>query len=391
MSVSHFLNYGVASDDLNDIRASMGKAPSWLQDFFTQFSGKALNDQKPRFLYKKWMHLAFPCCYFIFGVVLSAFAVGGAELNILPMIAGWIFTVAGSRQLAAVVLHQCVHYDFSRINWLDDVIGEGITILLFIIPCSGWRYEHLRYHHKPDIAFREDDPITSFLEDLGYFNAKSMRDLWILTFRTIISPTYHLGFLIRRFKQNFSSNNRNRLSATMIFWSAMIWAFFVIDSGLAIFVAAYAVPVFILFQVSHLIEILSEHGWMVPRPEIETVRNHAANQTWGRFYGAPLPTASNTLLEKIGAWFIWGIKMCGHALVRATIVVGDQPQHDFHHRRPGSPHWYNAAYARQMDIKNGHPGLPPYKEYWGLFNQMTRVFTGILNHNLKQNKEVING
>jgi fatty acid desaturase len=62
-----------------------------------------------------------------------------------------------------------------------------------------------------------------------------------------------------------------------------------------------------------------------------------------------------------------------HLPSRLLVVVGDLPNHDYHHRYPSTPEWTTVAYARQRDIDGGPEG-PPYHEIWGMGAAVERLF-----------------
>jgi len=65
--------------------------------------------------------------------------------------------------------------------------------------------------------------------------------------------------------------------------------------------------------------------------------------------------------------------LCYHLPSRLLVVVGDLPNHDYHHRYPSTPDWAIAAYARQRDIDQGPEG-PQYQEVWGMGAAIDNLF-----------------
>jgi hypothetical protein len=101
--------------------------------------------------------------------------------------------------------------------------------------------------------------------------------------------------------------------------------------------------------------------------------------SWGRFCGRSVPARRGDNAVVYGLhWMLWVLE---HALyhlpVRLVVLPGDLPQHDFHHRNPGTMRWPNATYAREDDVNEGDPRWPPYLEFWGLHNAIAHVFAGI--------------
>jgi hypothetical protein len=109
-----------------------------------------------------------------------------------------------------------------------------------------------------------------------------------------------------------------------------------------------------------MLEFASEHAWLVPRGK-------DAPGTWGRFCGAPVPDGG------IAPSLAWAGAMLGHLIVRIGVLPGDLPQHDFHHRFPGTRHWTQAAWARTDAIAGG----TPFVEVWGLHRALGHVLRGL--------------
>jgi hypothetical protein len=113
------------------------------------------------------------------------------------------------------------------------------------------------------------------------------------------------------------------------------------------------------------VNLHSEHLW----DDVTTVRGREAVATVcvGRFSGEAVPvTAGMSRVGALAAWGRWWARVFFvHLPYRLFILVGDQSQHDLHHRRPKSD-WANAAFERRDDVLAGSPGWPVgYIDVWG--------------------------
>jgi fatty acid desaturase len=359
-----------------DVRASLARFPGWTQHFWTWFTGKALPHQQPLIRHTWYSYLIVTLSTFIAGLVLSSIAIiSQFPLWWVVMIAGWILTVNGARTMILVVAHQCIHGQFSGNPKRDETIGELVTLLTMSQTALGFKIDHFQTHHKRATFATLDDPPVKSLIDFGFLPGLSKRALWLRAFLTVISPVFYLKGLGRRLRSNLSSERkwrRNAFVACVMFWlSIPFW----LPNGFTVLLLAYGVPIIVLFQLSALLDNLGEHGWLTPRdPRIEP-RHYHVSATWARFCGRALPDRSLPALAKPLAWIVWLAAMAlYHLPARLLVVVGDLPNHDFHHRFPATPHWMLAAYARQSDIDSGHPGWPAYSEIWGLGRAIDRMF-----------------
>jgi hypothetical protein len=93
-----------------------------------------------------------------------------------------------------------------------------------------------------------------------------------------------------------------------------------------------------------------------------------------RFWGETVPARSLPAWRQTVAWIRWTLlTVCYHLPSRLLVVVGDLPNHDYHHQYPSTPEWTAAAYARQRDIDSGPEG-PSYQEVWGMGAAIDRLF-----------------
>jgi hypothetical protein len=141
---------------------------------------------------------------------------------------------------------------------------------------------------------------------------------------------------------------------------------------------AFVGPIILMSQLSALLDKLGEHAWLSPPNPSHGRRHYTVAASWARFCGCPVPSCSLNVTEKAVAWTAWLACMTlYHLPARLLVVVGDLPNHDFHHRFPANPNWMVAAYARQWDIDKSCSGAPPYSEIWGMAQAIDRMFQAL--------------
>ncbi|WP_375415253.1 fatty acid desaturase [uncultured Bradyrhizobium sp.] len=364
-----------------DVRASLARFPAWTQHFWTWFTGKALPHQRPLIMHTWYSYLIVTLALFAGGLVLSSVAVAWRfPLWWAAMILGWVLTLNGARTMILVVAHQCIHGQFSGNHKRDVFVGELVTLLTMSQTARGFKIDHFQTHHKRATFATLDDPPVKSLIDFGFLPGLSKRELWLRAFLTFISPVFYLKGISRRLRSNLFSERKWRRHAFIVyaaFWLSLpLW----LPNGLSVLLLAFGVPIVVLFQISALLDNLGEHAWLTPRDPRLSSRHYHVPATWARFCGRPLPDRSLPAMAKPVAWVTWAAAMMlYHLPARLLVVVGDLPNHDFHHRFPATPHWMCAAYARQWDIDSGHDGSPAYSEIWGLGHAIDRMFQELSN------------
>jgi len=342
----------------------MRALPGWLQPFLSWMTGKPLAEEKPLIRWTPFRRGLWTVLVLAGGIGLSLAATGPvmatAPVVAVAMLAvGWILTTGSMRMLYVVIEHSCTHNAFARTPWLNRAFGEVISTILWATPYQMFRDGH-RVHHTATRTL--SDPDVHFLFATGYDRSMSKRDFWRYLALTLVSPRYHLVYLYNRLRDNF---------VVAPYRAVMAGAYLVILAAALAFsgawlpwLIAWGIPVTLLFQVSSLVNYHSEHRW--PQGE-ESGRLAKARLSYGRFCGDPVPArGSRSTLAYAADWARWWSRVVFvHLPYRVFVLVGDLPQHDLHHRRPGAD-WSNAAHIRRDDIAAGCPGWPEaYTEVWG--------------------------
>lgn len=341
-------------------RETMRELPRAMQPFLTWLTGAPLAEEEPLFLWTPWSRAAATMTVLAMGLGLGAVAFAAPLWCAVPLVlVSWLITTGAMRMLYVVIEHVCTHGIFSRSILGNRIVGDVISTVLWATPFDIFRRDHRLHHSATRLP---TDPDVHFILASGYRRGMSQREFWRYFITTLISPKFHFAYFWGRLRLNFAGNDYRRgMSAAY----AIALASALLSSGLWLeWAVLWLVPISVLFQISSLINYLSEHRW--PNVEAgETLgRAEKAGLSFGRFCGDPVPKGG------VFSWAVWWLRiLLVHLPYRIFVLVGDLPQHDLHHRRPGSD-WANAAFVRRNDARipsgpdaRNAPG--GYTEVWG--------------------------
>jgi hypothetical protein len=362
---------------VTDVRATYLRFPGWTQHFWTWQTGRALPGQKPLIRHTWASYFAVTLAVFFAGLTVSTLAVAlEFPLWYLALALGWLLTVNGERLMVLVIAHQALHRRFSGSSRVDWFCGEVVTVLSVFHTFQDFKEEHFDNHHRREIFATEVDPPVQFLVNLGFRPGRSRGALWRRAWIVFLSPTFYWkGFLGR-----LTSNLHGQVWRTVGFAAWIGWWLslpFWLRNGALVLVLAFVLPVILFAQLSALLDRLGEHEWLAPRVPEYGHRFYTVAATSARYCGSPVPDRSLPAGRQFVAWLRWtALTLCYHVPSRLLVVVGDLPNHDYHHRYPSTVEWTMAAYARQHDIDVGPEG-PPYREVWGMGTAIDRMFRNL--------------
>ena len=355
----------------NEIRQSYSASllPS---RFVTWMTGKALPEQKP-LLNLNWIHYTLAMLTIFLLSVILGFYNQFNQANLYVTLACWAGLVFSSRRMAAVILHQSVHARLSTHQWFDRLIGDLVTVLMFTQDFKTYQHDHCQIHHAPKTFATRLDPIVNFFTTFGIKPGARKHQLYWAFFSTLLSPLFHLTFLISRLAYNVNASRPLRSVLSILYISILVNISFQFSGGLFAFFMAFFLPLVLFYQISAFIEICSEHAWfdthVKSQNELETNIYFYADISWGRFCGSRYPKGQPV---RILNWYLSQFFI--HLPVRLFILVGDLPQHDYHHRHPLCFDWVNARFNRQAATQNLLANEPEYIDIWGLHNAIEHVF-----------------
>jgi hypothetical protein len=360
---------------VDDVRATYLRFPAWTQHFWTWQTGKALPGQKPLLRHTWASYLAVTLTVFFAGLAVSTAAVAVMfPFWYVALLLGWLLTVAGERLMVLVIAHQALHRRFSGKAGTDWFWGEVVTVLTVFHTFRDFKEEHFDNHHRREVFATEADPPVQFLLDLGFRPGLSRAALWRRAWTVFLSPVFYWRGFLSRVGSNLKASSWPRQLGFVAWAGWWLSLPFWFPNGVLVLLLAFVLPVILFAQLSALLDRLGEHEWLSPRNPEYGHRFYTASATSARFCGAPLPARSIPAGAQLVAWIRWtALTLFYHLPARLLVVVGDLPNHDYHHRYPSTPEWTTAAYARQHDIDAGPEG-PPYQEVWGMGAAIDRVF-----------------
>ena len=280
--------------------------------------------------------------------------------------------------------HHASHRSFVRGNREKNNLYLNLSTTIAL--CQNgieYRKEH-NEHHDRSIFTTEDDADAALLRKFGFRPGLSRKRLWLTLIANLFSPYFHVYFFWQRLKSSFVTRST---------WAWRIasaaWLTFVCSGGffLPLWIAAVTIwlPLTIFYQMSALIQFVTEHAWMITETA-PTSNETYAERCWGRFMGERLPESSGSLFAKAIAWSGFAIRhVFLHFPGRYAIVVGDMPAHDWHHLAgylgvPGH-NWPAGIYERQRAIEAGDKLRMAERELWGVIPMINHIFI-VMEHAL---------
>ncbi|MCB9831648.1 MAG: fatty acid desaturase [Planctomycetes bacterium] len=346
----------------DDPRETMASLPRFMQPFLTWLTGMPRLGERALIRWSPWSRLASYLLLLGLGILLSAWAFvsGGAALLLLPL--GWLIVSGTQRALYIVIIHNAVHDAFSPRPLVNRLVAEVLSTLLFLNGYDRFKEDHARWHHGKKLATPED-PDGQFLIALGFGPGRSRRESWKLLGRALFSPRFHGAYLKQRFLTNLieAPLYRRLMSILLLVGLAVL----VIGSGCwALFFVTWFLPLAFFYQQSSLIQMMSEHHWLLPDDERGP---RGRNLTFGRHLGDPFPARGSSPWSKLR--FFLRLFLV-HLPARLWVLVGsDLHVHDFHHRHPRGD-WANATFARAAELAEDEQA---YESRWGSLADHTNV------------------
>jgi hypothetical protein len=347
-----------------------------IQEFLTWSTGKPYPGQTPSLKVGKIYQLVTGLLSLTLGIV-GSFLVINFSLALPLLVITWAYTVGGARKLQTTICHHCTHYKFwgdKRDKWL----AECLSTILLTQDFHAYFEEHVKQHHDiRKFANHQFDPDLQLLYLLGFCpnliklnidradSIDETKPYWRHLWLTFFSPKLHLIFLEARFKANFLNPSIYRWIMSVA-WIAALTSIVILTRSLPQFFWAVLFPLTFLYHIASLLQFLSEHNWWSKNLD-------PSSKSHGRFCGVAPPSESSIL-----AWCRWTYYMFLNFLVRLTVLNGDLPQHDWHHRSPKTQQeWANSTYARQREVEVGIN----YTEFWSLSDVIEHVFQGLAKAN----------
>jgi fatty acid desaturase len=367
---------GHAASSTIDPRETMRVLPQLLQLPLTLLTGKPHAGQDPLRLSATY-HLIAAFIHMAIGVGASSLVLqaGGWWLLGLPVSCG--LTLHGMRNLRMMIYHQCAHRNMYRHRKLDTMVGRLCSSLLLVQNFNRYSREHVSDHHALHHMTLRDPTVQAFLISLDLHPGMSLRQMWRRLLGKLTSPRFHCSFAIARVRSFVHGSDKVEKIIALILYGAAVTAA-ALTGGWLTLVVAWLIPLFPMFQLSNTLRLCVKHTFPDPTVTLRKGRVYFASLTNAIFLGEAVPAAGMTGLARVIGWLHWTTRMIFvHFPARYLVLTGDTVCHDFHHRHPSTRQWVNYIFARQLDIQNGHPGWPAYRETWGLIPAINLVFASL--------------
>lgn len=288
-------------------------------------------------------------------------------------VASMILIVGGARYFVATNIHMMAHHlMFSKAS-ANHWWGEIFSTIFLIQSITRYRSDHLAHHGKIFATLKDGDAVMVLR--LGFAPGKTRRELWINLIKLCLSPTFHAKFFYGRLKENLILCPRYRAAMTLGWFGILGVVGY--EVGFTILFHVYILPIFLLIQIPALIQLLCEHIYI--SADMSAMARHKLLSN-GRYCGVPLPQRTGSNAQYASDLVAWTLRILFVELpARITIFQGSLPEHDWHHRHPGSRHWANGRMLREEELRRGVAtrGETDFLEVWGSIEIVDRVLRSI--------------
>jgi fatty acid desaturase len=339
----------------------------------TLLTGQPHTGQRP-IRFTPTTHLANAVLSMVIGLGVSGVALWSGGWWLALLLVGWAMTLHGMRNLRMMVLHQCAHRNMWARKKPDALVGRMVAGLLLVQHFDRYSKEHVADHHSKNHMTLQDPTVQAFLVSLELKPGMSRGQMWRRLVAKLLSPRFHLRFLIARVRSYFHDANTVERVLVPVGY-ATVAALATVFDGWVFLLVAYLLPLTFFYQVSNTLRLCVKHTF--PSAEVTERRGkeYFGSLTNAIFLGEPAPATDR---GRPLAWVRWWLRMLlVHFPARYLVLTGDTVCHDFHHRRPMSRQWANYIFERARDIEAGHPGWPPYRHVWGLVPAIDTVFASL--------------
>ncbi|MFC6086607.1 fatty acid desaturase [Sphaerisporangium aureirubrum] len=314
--------------------------------------------------------------------ILTGLAAGGAALAaggwwLALLVPGWGATLHGARNLRMMIYHQCAHRNMWGNRRADALLGRLIAGLLLVQDFERYSAEHVVDHHAVHHMTLRDPTVQAFLLTLRLRPGMTRRGMWRRVVTTVLSPRFHLRFLLARIRSYFHAAGAG-VRAWTAAWLLGVAALAAWLDGWVFLLVAWVLPMTVFYQVSNTLRLCVKHTFPGRGQTVRRGREYFAGLTNAVFLGEPVPSRGLRGAARPLAWARWWLRMAlVHFPARYLVLTGDTVCHDFHHRYPMSRQWAGYLFAREADHAAGTPGWPPYRQVWGLVPAIDLVFASL--------------
>ncbi len=393
------------------IRESGRNLPA--QFFWSWLSGVQLQESTS-FQRTPLVHVLDSVGGFLGAMVIGHLALKSGGLWVLLVLPAMLIALGRARKMHMTIVHQAVHDQLFQIKnaklrkAANRVVADLFGVLIWIPDFPAYRGSHAVSHHNPrETATPKDsdgrevftlgmsrsekarlhsstesvDPETATPLDqdgkevfsMGFLPGKPREHYWRLMWRLIRSPKFYVADFVKRFRYSLFEAPSYRRLASFIFVSGILGVA-AMYSAWPTLLLLYVLPVFPLFRLSGLLQVLSEHFWGTHMDLIGD-KERISLVCQGRFLFDPRPDKDLPFSIRVRATFKWWLRIPYHLLVRICVLCGDLQVHNDHHFHSRSPEWADAIGASSRHIRQDKEGL--YTHAWSLGEALDRVFNAM--------------
>jgi hypothetical protein len=361
------------------IRRSYLIFPRWTQPVWTWLTGKPLPGEEQHISISpfRMMLCTLGITILASATHVSLLASSGWKSVFGALLTPVFFVVLTGclRQLQVVYVHHAVHGTlFTRWRRANVLAANILTTLAIVQNRHEYMRDHLA-HHSHACFTTPSDADAALLIRSGIEPGASVGTLRRALWRTLFSPEYHAWFLFSRLRS--ALRQPGPWCAVSSAWVLLLLIGLPCKVGLLPVALAIWLPLIPGYQMSALIQFLTEHLWLLDRGRGPTDRRSYAERCVGRFCGE-MVVGRRAGGRSATAWLGWWCRtLFVYIPVRLGVLVGDLPAHDWHHLCGRVGHrqseWPSAIYRRQHAIDNGHSEGMETRELWGIKNMINHV------------------
>ncbi|MGW5063886.1 fatty acid desaturase [Streptomyces sp. NPDC004096] len=341
-----------------------------LEAMITWISGCPHLDQKPLVRRSRLVYTVEAFGGFILTVAAGFLAVSAHLWWLLPI--QWL-VLSGRGWALFNIFHHATHDTLFKSRRVNEVLAFCVSLVSFSSSLDSYREQHIRSHHTRAMCTYQD--VEAPLLSLGF--PTGMRKSFYyrrLTYLILTPWTYVLYARYRLFDWQ-RGEPWYRKASLWTFAAAMVAGAYWFDFVPQLLLA-YVVPMFVVFNVTGLLGMFSEHHWGTLLDEPARLR--MVLLVHSRFLLDEAPAPALPTARRIRAWALWWLRLVGyHLVVRVAVLPSDSSPHDHHHRHPRTEDWTMSTYERFDHVVNGCPGFAqyPHTHAWSLGEAMNRAFT----------------
>lgn len=362
------------------VRRSYLYFPRWSQPIWTLLTGKPLSQERPLWIPSPALGVPLTVAAIIgaTGALLLLLSSGAPGQQVAGLLATLVLAplLAGAwRRIQVVYGHHAIHGTLiARQPAANALLAQLLTIFALAQNEKAYEREH-RDHHRRAVFTTLKDADALLLFELGIRAGLSRKALHRALLRTLFSPLLHGRLLLARLQSQLERPAAWR--ALAVAWAGVVFVGLPLLFGWLPVLLAVWLPMTLLYHVSAVLQFATEHVWLQSEQPVPSAAELAA-RSHGRFCGEAVPGHGGQPASA-AAWLGWWMRtLLVHLPVRACVLVGDLPAHDWHHLHSVVGHnaasWPTAIFERQRAIDSGHSAGMEGRELWGIAQMLGHVF-----------------